>query len=138
MERTLVLIKPDGVRRRLVGEIIGRIERRGLDIIAMKMARVSAELARAHYAEHLEKPFYPSLEQFIMSGPVVALVVEGDRAIELLRAMMGATRFFEAAPGTIRGDLAFSVTENLIHGSDSEASAEREIPLWFGADQVLE
>ncbi len=134
MERTLVVIKPDGVKRGLVGEIVSRFERKGLRLAAMKMLAVTPELARTHYAEHLEKPFYPTLEKFILSGPVVALVIEGDRAIDVVRGMMGATNFLNAAAGTIRGDYALHPTENLVHGSDSPASAEREIKLWFGGD----
>ena len=130
-EKTLVLIKPDGVQRRLIGEIVSRFERKGLKISALRMLQFDADLADRHYAEHIGKPFYPDLKKFILSGPVVAMVVEGERAIEVVRTMMGATKYFEAAPGTIRGDLAFSVTENLVHGSDSPASAAREIPLFF-------
>lgn len=132
MERTLVFIKPDGVKRGLIGEIITRFERKGLRIAAMRMLNVTRELARTHYAEHLEKPFYPVLEKFILSGPVVAMAIEGEKAIEVVRGLMGPTKFIEAAPGTIRGDFALHATENLVHGSDSAASAEREIKLWFG------
>ncbi len=136
MERTLVLVKPDGVERRLVGDIISRFERRGLRLVAMRMLRVTPELSRLHYAEHVEKAFYPELEAFFLSAPVVAMVIEGERAIEVVRAMIGATRFYDAAPGTIRGDMAFSLVENLVHGSDSAASAAREIALWFKEDQL--
>ncbi|HPK03328.1 MAG TPA: nucleoside-diphosphate kinase [Candidatus Sumerlaeota bacterium] len=137
LERTLVLVKPDGVRRGLVGEIIGRFERKGLRIAGLRMLRFDDALAQRHYAEHVEKPFFPELKEFITSGPVVAIAVEGDMAIEVVRAMMGKTKFFEAAPGTIRGDLAFSTTENLVHGSDSPASAARELPLFFTEDQLF-
>ena len=137
IERTLVLIKPDGVARRLIGEIIARFERKGLRIAAMRMLRFDEDLVNHHYAEHIDKSFFDYLKQFTMSGPVVALVIEGDLAVSVVRAMMGATKFFEAAPGTIRGDYAFSITENLVHGSDSPASAAREIPLFFTEDQIV-
>jgi len=137
LERTLVLIKPDGVERGLVGEIIGRFERKGLRIAALRMIRFDEALIDRHYAEHVGKSFFAGLKSFMMSGPVVAMIVEGDLAISVVRAMMGATKFFEAAPGTIRGDHAFSVTENLVHGSDSPESAAREIPLFFSADQIV-
>ncbi|MCX7717177.1 MAG: nucleoside-diphosphate kinase [Candidatus Sumerlaeaceae bacterium] len=136
-QRTLLFVKPDGVRRGLIGEIIGRIERKGLRIVAMKMLRFTPELARKHYEEHVSKPFYPALEEFVLSGPVVAMVVEGDDVIELTRAMMGKTRHTEAAPGTIRGDFAFSTTENLIHGSDSPARAEIEIANFFTDAEIV-
>ncbi len=135
-ERTLVLVKPDGVRRALVGEIIGRFECKGLRLSALRMLRVDEDLADRHYEEHVSKPFFPDLKQFITGGPVVAMVIEGDMAIEVVRAMMGKTRFNEAAPGTIRGDFAFSTTENMVHGSDSPESAAREIPLYFTEDQI--
>ncbi len=136
-QRTLLFVKPDGVRRGLTGEIIGRIERKGLRIVAIKMLRFTPELARKHYEEHVAKPFYPSLEDFVLSGPVVAMVVEGDDVVELTRTMMGKTRHTEAAPGTIRGDLAFSTTENLIHGSDSPARAEIEIANFFTEAEIV-
>lgn len=135
IERTLVLVKPDGVARGLVGEIIGRFERKGFKIAAMRMLRFDEDLVSRHYGEHIGKPFFEGLKKFIMSGPVVALAIEGDRAIEVVRMMMGATKFFEALPGTIRGDYAFSVTENLVHGSDSPESAARELPLFFSEEQ---
>ena len=131
IERTLVLIKPDGVARGLMGEIISRFERKGFKIIAMKMLRFDEELVARHYAEHVDKPFYPRLKEFTMSGPAVAMVVEADEAVAVVRLMMGATKFTEALPGTIRGDYAFSMPANLVHGSDSVASAQREIPLYF-------
>ncbi len=137
MERTLVLLKPDAVQRRLVGRIISRIEEKGLKIVGLKMVRVSRELAEKHYAEHREKPFYPELVSFITSAPVVAMVVEGPKAVEVVRKMMGKTNPLEAEPGTIRGDFGLSVTMNLIHGSDSPASAAREIALFFREDEIL-
>jgi nucleoside-diphosphate kinase len=130
-ERTLVLIKPDAVRRGLAGEILGRYERKGLAIEAMDQRTIAGALADEHYAEHTEKPFYPPLKAFITSGPLVALVLSGDQAIDVVRAMNGATDGRKAAPGTIRGDLALSNQENLVHASDSAESAVREIKLWF-------
>ena len=131
-ERTLVLVKPDGVKRLLVGEILGRIERKGLTIAALELKDVSEDLARKHYAEHEGKPFFPSLLEFITSGPVVAVIVEGPRAIAAFRQIAGGTDPVEkAAPGTIRGDLALVTQDNLVHGSDSPDSAAREIELWF-------
>ncbi|HEY9313997.1 nucleoside-diphosphate kinase [Williamsia sp.] len=131
-ERTLVLIKPDGVSRQLVGDIIGRIERKGLSLVAMELKTASDEIAAGHYAEHEGKPFYPSLLEFITSGPLVAAVLEGPRAIAAFRQIAGGTDPVEkAVPGTIRGDYALSTQFNLVHGSDSPDSAEREIALWF-------
>jgi nucleoside-diphosphate kinase len=130
-ERTLVLIKPDGVRRGLAGEVLSRIERKGLRIVAMDMRVVGKDLAETHYAEHAGKPFYGSLVEFITSGPLVAMVVEGPRAIEAFRALAGATDPVKAAPGTIRGDYALEVQDNIVHGSDSPDSAEREIKIFF-------
>lgn len=130
-ERTLVLVKPDAVRRGLVGEILGRYERKGLRVVAMDLRVVDSALADAHYAEHVNKPFYPPLREFITGGPLVALVLEGDSAIDVVRAMNGATDGRKAAPGTVRGDLALSTSENLVHASDSPESAKREIDLWF-------
>ena len=131
-EQTLVLIKPDAVARKLVGEIVGRIERKGLALVALELRSVTDELARRHYAEHDGKPFFGSLLEFITSGPVVAAIVEGPRAVAAFRQIAGATDPVEqAAPGSIRGDLALSVQDNLVHGSDSLQSAEREIALWF-------
>ena len=130
-ERTLVLIKPDGVRRGLAGEVLSRIERKGLRIVAMDMRVVGRDLAETHYAEHAEKPFYDSLVEFITSGPLVAMVVEGPRVIEAFRALAGATDPVKAAPGTIRGDYALEVQDNIVHGSDSPDSAEREIKIFF-------
>lgn len=131
-ERTLVLIKPDGVERRMVGEIIGRIERKGLTLVALELKQVSEELARAHYAEHEGKGFFGELLEFITSGPVVAAVIEGPRAIAAWRQLAGGTDPVEkAAPGSIRGDLGLETQYNLVHGSDSPESAAREIGLWF-------
>jgi len=131
-ERTLVLIKPDAVSRGYVGEILARIERKGLSIAALELKNVSNELASSHYAEHSERPFFGSLLEFITSGPVVAAVVEGPRAIAAFRQLAGGTDPVEkATPGTIRGDLALETQENMVHGSDSAESAAREIALWF-------
>ncbi len=131
-ERTLVLIKPDAVKRRLIGEVVSRIERKGLTIAALELRNVGDELARKHYAEHDGKPFFDSLLEFITSGPVVAAIVEGPRAIAAFRQIAGGTDPVEkAAPGTIRGDLALVTQDNLVHGSDSPESAAREIALWF-------
>src|SRR5688500_10655713 len=132
MEETLVLVKGDGVRRKLVGEIISRIEARGMDLGDMKLMDVDRELAQEHYAEHREKPFFEELVGFITATPVVAMRVRGEGAIKAMRSLMGATNPAEAAPGTIRGDLALSMPDNLVHGSDSPQSAERELGLFFG------
>jgi len=137
-ERTLVLIKPDGVDRGLVGEITGRFERAGLKILALKMMLVPRELAEKHYSVHRGKPFYEALVEFISSGPVVALVLEGENAIARVRRLMGATDPTQAAPGTIRRDLATSVTHNLVHGSDSPETARQEIANFFGEAELLE
>jgi len=134
-ERTLILIKPDAVERRLAGEILGRIEGRGFDLRAGRLLTVSRELGEEHYAEHREKPFFGELVAFITSGPTWALVVEGEGAIATMRKTIGATNPANAEPGTIRGDLAMSMPDNLVHGSDSPESAEREIALWFSADE---
>lgn len=133
-ERTLVLIKPDGVQRRVIGEIIGRIERKGLTIAALELKHVTNELASAHYAEHKDKPFFGDLLEFITSGPVVAAVLEGPRAVLAFRQLAGGTDPVEKAiPGTIRGDFGLETQFNLVHGSDSAESAAREIALWFPA-----
>ncbi len=132
MEETLVLVKGDGVRRRLVGEIIRRIEAKSLDIDAMKLMDVGRELAEEHYAEHRDKPFFEELVEFITSTPVVAMRIRGEGAIKVMRNLMGSTNPAEAAPGTIRGDLALSLPDNLVHGSDSPESADRELGLFFG------
>ncbi len=131
MQRTLVLLKPDCVQRRLMGKIIGRFEDKGLNIVAMKMIRVTSELSRKHYVEHVEKPFYSSLEEFITSAPVLAMAIEGLEAITVVRDMLGATSGLKAAAGTIRGDYSSSRQMNLVHASDSEESAERELKLYF-------
>jgi nucleoside-diphosphate kinase len=131
-EQTLVLIKPDAVQRKLAGEILARFERRGLEIRAAKLLTVDRALAQEHYAEHNEKPFFGELVDFITSAPTLALVLEGESAISVVRTTMGATNPPEATPGTIRGDLALAMPDNLVHGSDSPVSAQREIGLWFG------
>ena len=136
MERTLILVKPDAFARNLTGEILARFERKGLRIIAMRLLTMDRALAEQHYAEHIEKPFFGELVDFITSGPTLALVVEGEGAISTVRTTMGATNPADAAPGTIRGDLALSMPDNLVHGSDSPESAAREIGLWFGNDAV--
>lgn len=130
-ERTLVLVKPDAVRRGLVGEIISRFERKGLSIEAMVLRRMDAGLADEHYAEHLAKPFYPPLKEHMTGGPLIAMIVSGDSAIEVVRGLTGATDARKAAAGTIRGDLSLSNRENLVHASDSPDSAKRELALWF-------
>ncbi len=132
-QRTLVLLKPDTVRRGLVGEVLGRFEAKGLRIVALEQRTIDAATADQHYAEHVERDFYPPLREFVTSGPLLALVLEGDEAVEVVRALNGATDGRKAAPGTIRGDLALSNRENLVHGSDSPESAEHEIGLWFPA-----
>ncbi len=131
MERTLVLLKPDAVRRGLVGQVLARYEAKGLSIVAMEQRTITGETADAHYAEHVERDFYPPLREFATSGPLVALVLEGDEAISVVRTLTGATDGRAAAPGTIRGDLSLSNRENLVHASDSAESARREIALWF-------
>ncbi len=130
-QRTLVLLKPDTVRRGLVGEVLGRFEAKGLTVVAMDLRTIDGDLADQHYAEHVERDFYPPLREFVTSGPMVALVLEGDEAVEVVRGLNGATDGRKAAPGTIRGDLSLSNRENLVHGSDSPESAEREIKIWF-------
>jgi nucleoside-diphosphate kinase len=131
-QQTFVMIKPDGVRRRLVGEVIGRIEAKGYDIREMKLMTVDESLAKKHYAEHVDKPFFDELVSFVTSGPSVAMVVEGADAVTGLRQIMGATNPLDATPGSIRGDFATEITQNIVHGSDSPESAEREINLFFG------
>ncbi len=137
VERTLVLIKPDAVRRRLTGRILDRFEQRGLTIRAAKLVQVGRDLAERHYAEHVEKPFFGELVEFITSSPTLALVLEGEGAIATVRATMGATDPATAAPGTIRGDLALSMPDNLVHGSDSPESAAREVALWFAPEELV-
>lgn len=136
MQRTFILLKPDCVQRRLMGEVIARFESKGLNFIAMKMIRITPELAKQHYAEHVEKGWYPNLEGFITGGPVVAAVLEGLEAIQVVRDMLGATSGLKAAPGTIRGDYSSSQQMNLVHGSDSPESATREIALYFNDDEL--
>jgi nucleoside-diphosphate kinase len=137
MERTLVLIKPDAMQRGLAGEILGRLERRGLRIVGLKLMQVLPELAQRHYAEHAGKPFYDGLIAYITSCPIIAAVLEGTDAVEAVRLTMGKTNPREAAPGTIRGDLGLEVGRNLIHGSDSLESARREIALFFNQSELV-
>jgi nucleoside-diphosphate kinase len=134
MERTLVLLKPDCVERRLMGRILARFEDKSLGLIAMKMMRITPELARRHYAEHVQKAWYPELEAFITGGPIVAMVVEGPEVIRVVRDMAGATNGLKANPGTIRGDFSASQQKNLVHASDSPESAKREIEIFFGTE----
>ena len=136
-ERTLVLIKPDAMQRRLAGEILARFEQRGLTVRAAKLVLVDEGLADAHYAEHREKPFFGELVEFITSSPTLALVLEVASAIQVVRTTMGATNPLDSAPGTIRGDLALAMPDNLVHGSDSPTSAEREIALWFSDGELV-
>jgi nucleoside-diphosphate kinase len=131
-DHTFVMVKPDGVRRGLVGEVVSRFERKGFGLERMTMVRVDEELARRHYAEHVDKPFFPDLLAFITSGPVVAMEWAGEAAVAVARTLMGPTNPATAPPGTIRGDLATIITENIVHGSDSPESAERELAIWFG------
>ncbi|WP_126427300.1 nucleoside-diphosphate kinase [Brevibacillus marinus] len=138
MEKTFIMVKPDGVQRNLVGEIVSRFEAKGFTLVAAKLMQVSRELAEKHYAEHKERPFFGELVDFITSGPVFAMVWQGENVISTARSMMGKTNPAEAAPGTIRGDFAVSVAMNVIHGSDSPESAEREIGLWFSQDEILD
>jgi nucleoside-diphosphate kinase len=137
-QRTLLFVKPDGVQRKLVGEIVSRCERKGWRLIAMKMMHISRPLAERHYAEHQGKSFYDGLIDYVTRGPIVAMVWEGDNIIPILRAMMGATNPVEALPGTIRGDFANDFTQNIVHGSDSPESAAREIPLFFSDEELCE
>jgi nucleoside-diphosphate kinase len=137
VEQTLILIKPDAMQRALAGEILSRFERRGLTVRAAKLVHVDRPLAERHYAEHEEKPFFGELVEFITSAPTLALVLEGESAISVVRTTMGATNPTDSAPGTIRGDLALAMPNNLVHGSDSGESAAREIALWFGDDELV-
>ncbi len=137
MERTFVMVKPDGVERRLVGEIIRRFESRGLKLVGLKMLRPDRELAEKHYAVHREKPFFGELVQFITGGPVVAMAWEGNQAITLVRKMMGALKPEEALPGTIRGDFTTDIQTNLVHGSDAPETAQTELALWFRPGELL-
>jgi len=138
MERTLILFKPDAVQRRLAGRLLTRLEEKGLKIVGLKMLRVTKELSAKHYAEHVTKPFYPLLEEFITSGPVVALCAEGPQAVAVVRGMMGPTNGAQAAPGTIRGDFGVSRQMNLMHGSDSVEAAQKEIAVYFKPEELLE
>lgn len=138
IERTLILVKPDGVQRGLIGEIVGRFERRGLKLAGMKFIRMSRQLAEEHYAVHRERPFYSSLVDYITSGPVVAMVWEGNDAITAARSTMGATNPVAAAPGTIRGDFGMEIGRNLVHGSDSPENAVKEVNLFFTAGELVE
>ena len=137
MERTFVMIKPDGVQRRLIGKILQRFEQAGLKIVAMKFLKVSHELAEKHYEVHKDKPFYESLIKYITSGPVVAMVIEGQNAIERVRKMVGTTDPQKAEPGTIRGDFCQHIGRNVIHASDGKETAEKEISLWFSEDEII-
>jgi nucleoside-diphosphate kinase len=130
-ERTLVLLKPDTVRRGLIGQVLSRFEAKGLSIVRMELRTIDGDLADRHYVEHVERDFYPPLRDFVTGGPLVAMVLEGDEAIAVVRSIAGATDGRKAAPGTIRGDLSLSNRENLVHGSDSAESAERELAIWF-------
>lgn len=136
MERTLILFKPDCVERRLVGRILSRFEDKGLNVIAMKMMRITPELSKRHYAEHVSKPFYPNLEKFITGGPVVAAILEGLEAIRVVREMLGATSGLKAAAGTIRGDFSSSRQMNLVHASDGADAARREIEIYFQPNEI--
>jgi len=137
MERTLVLVKPDGVAKGLTGEILTRFERRGLKIRGLKLLQMTRAKAEVHYAEHLGKPFFEDLVEFITSGPIVALIVEGNNAVKVVRTMMGVTNPLDAAPGTIRGDYALDIGNNIVHGSDGLESAAREIAIYFTADEII-
>lgn len=138
MERTLILLKPDAVQRRLVGELLGRFERKGLEILGLKLLKVTPALAKQHYAEHVTKPFYPQLEAFITAGPIVAAVLAGPEAISVVRGLMGPTNARSAAPGTIRGDFGVSRQMNLVHGSDGPEAATREIAIYFQPGELVE
>lgn len=138
MQRTLILFKPDAVQRRLAGQLLTRLETKGLKIVGLKMLKVTPELSRQHYAEHVSKPFYPLLEAFITAGPVIALVAEGPKAVSVVRTMMGPTNGAEAPPGTIRGDFGVSRQMNLMHGSDSPEAAAREIAVYFKPEELVE
>ncbi len=136
-ERTFLMIKPDGVQRGLIGNVISRLERRGLKLVALKMMQITPDLASRHYGEHQGKPFYDGLIEFIISAPVVAMIWEGDDAVGMVRTMIGATDPRKASPGTIRGDLAVFTGKNIVHGSDSNESAAREIELFFGSEELF-
>ncbi len=138
MQKTLVLLKPDAVQRGLVGELVSRLERKGLKLVGLKLVRMDNALARQHYAEHVDKPFFKGLAEFITSGPLVVMAIEGEDAIGMVRTLMGETNPANAAPGTVRGDYAVSIGLNLVHGSDSPESAQRELALFFEEDEILE
>ncbi len=138
VERTFVAVKPDGVERVLIGEVVGRFEKRGLKIIGMKFMKVTKELAEKHYGEHKGKPFYDGLVSYITSGPIVAIALEGKNAVALARQTIGATKPQDAAPGTIRGDLAVEIGRNIVHGSDSPENGEREIGIFFKPEELVE
>ena len=138
IQTTLVLIKPDGLQRGLAGEIIGRLERRGLQLVGMKLMRVDEALAHRHYEAHVERPFFPGLVQFITSSPIIAMAVRGPNSVELARQTMGATNPAAAAPGTVRGDFGIDIGRNLIHGSDSPEAAEREVSLFFAPEEIVD
>ena len=137
MNRTFAMVKPDGVEKGLVGEIISRFEKKGLKIVALKIMKITPELAEKHYSEHKGKPFFADLVNFITSGPVAAMVLEGENVVPTVRTMMGATNPQDAAPGTIRGDFALTIDENIIHGSDSQESARREIGIFFKEEEMV-
>ena len=137
MEQTLVLVKPDGVQRGLIGEIVGRLEKRGLKLVGLKLMQVDEGLAHRHYGEHVDRPFFPGLVSFITSGPLVAMAWEANNAVEIVRSTMGPTNPAVAGPGTIRGDFGVDIGRNLIHGSDSTESAERELALFFQPGEIL-
>ena len=137
MERTLILLKPDCVQRRLIGRVLARFEDKGLNVVAMRLMQVTPELSKKHYAEHVSKPFYPNLEKFITGGPIVAAILEGLEVIRVVREMLGATSGLKAQPGTIRGDFSSSRQMNLVHASDGPEAAAREIALYFSPDQIV-
>ena len=137
-ERTFAMVKPDGVQRGLVGEIVRRYEARGLKVVALKLMQVPTRMAEEHYAEHKGKPFYPGLVQYITSGPVVALCLEGKNAVAVVRTVNGATKPWDAAPGTIRGDLALDIGRNVVHGSDSVEASKRELAIYFNKDELVD
>lgn len=138
VERTFVAVKPDGVERILVGEVVGRFEKRGLKLVGMKFMKVTKEMAEQHYGEHKGKPFYEGLVSYITSGPIVAMALEGKNAVALARQVIGATKPLEAAPGTIRGDLAVEIGRNIVHGSDSPENGQREIGIFFKPEEIVE
>jgi len=138
MERTYAMVKPDGVQRGLIGEIISRFEKKGIKVVGLKLLQITPEMAGVHYGEHKEKPFFADLVNFITSGPVAAMVLEGDNVIQIVRDMMGATNPKDSAPGTIRGDYAMTIDKNIIHGSDSPESAAREIGIFFKPEEIID